>query len=74
MSVISHSMEIQTRAVLCESCIDFDSVPNLKRVFSGPATKPFEGVASFHQQIQYYRKHFNLVVSVIHSYLLLEHS
>ena len=71
VSVISQSMEIQTRAVLHDSGIDFDSVPNLKRVFSGPATKPFEGVASFHQQIQYCRKHFSLVVSVFHSYLLL---
>lgn len=66
LSVISQSMETQTRAVLCESGIDFDSVPNLERVFSGPATKPFEGVSSFHQQMQYYRKHFNLVVSILH--------
>ena len=73
VSAISQSMEVQTHAVLRESGIDFDSVPNLKEVFSGPATKPFEGLASFHQQILYYRKHFNLVVSVFHPYLLLKH-
>lgn len=72
LSVISQSMEMQTCAVLHESGIDFDSVPNLERVFSGPATKPFEGVASFHQQMQYYRKHFNLVVSVFHSCVFRE--
>ena len=49
VSVIPQSMEMQTRAVLCESGIDFVSVPNIKGVFSGPATKPFERVASFHQ-------------------------
>ena len=74
LTVVSQSMETQTRAVLHESGIDFDSVPNLKMVFSGPASKPFEKVASFHQQLQYYRKHFDLVVSVVHSYPLLEHS
>ena len=73
LTVVSQSMETQTRDVLHESGIDFDTVPNLKMVFSGPASKPFEKVASFHQQLQYYRKHFDLVVSVsiVRAFLLI---
>ncbi len=35
----------------------------LEEIFSGPITKPFEGLTSFKCQLQYYRKHFSLIVS-----------
>ena len=42
LSVISQSMEMQTHAVLHESGIDFDSVPNLERVFLGLQPNPLK--------------------------------
>lgn len=34
-------------------------------IFSGSITKPFAGLASFHLQLEYYRKNYNLIVSCI---------
>ena len=65
VAVVSDSLLSQTRAALRVSGIDPDSVPGLTDIISGPTTKPFQGVTSFHQQLQYFRKHFNLIVSMI---------
>ena len=52
VAVVSDSLQSQTRATLHVSGIDPDSVPGLTDIFSAPTTKPFQGVTSFHQQLQ----------------------
>ena len=64
---VSQTLEAQSNAALVRSGIDPASIPGLKEVFSGPATKPFEGLSSFHQQLQYCRKHFIFIVSELRS-------
>ena len=51
------------RAVLHANGVNPESISGLEEVFSGATTKPFEGLQSFHQQLQYCRKHFDFVVS-----------
>ena len=63
VSFVTQTLESQTHAALCSHGIDSTSIRGLNELFSGPATKPFEGITSFHQQVQYCRSNFNLVVS-----------
>lgn len=65
VTFVSKALESQTRAVLHLNGVDPDSVSGLEEVYDGAATKPFEGLQSFYQQIQYCSKHFNLIVSNI---------
>ena len=60
---VTHTLQAQTHATLQTHGIDPDSVSGLRDVFTGPATKPFEGLTTFHQQLQYCRTMFNLIVS-----------
>ena len=64
VTVVIDSLQSQTNCALRANGIHPDSIHELTSVFSGPTTKPFQGVTSFHQQIQYCRNHFNLVVSI----------
>lgn len=56
---VTECLESQTRRILDSSGIDSSLIDG---VFSGPVTKPFEGLTSFNNQVNYYRKHFNLIV------------
>ena len=42
-------------------------ITSLESIFEDPVVKPFDGISSFYQQIQYCRHHFNLVVRHIRS-------
>ena len=63
VSFVTQTLETQTHAVLSTHGIVPASITGLDAVFSGPATKPFEGLNSFHEQLQYCRNNFNFVVS-----------
>ena len=63
---VSQTLQSQTQAVLTSHGITFDSIPGLDAVFNGPAAKPFDGLYSFHNQLQYCRNHFHLIVSYLH--------
>ena len=61
---VTQTLGSQTRAVLQSHGIEPESISGLDDVFTGPATKPFDGLTSFHQQLQYCRSTFNLIVSL----------
>ena len=63
VTFISGTLESQTRATLRANGVSSQLMSGLEEVFSGPATKPFAGLQSFHQQLQYCRKHFDFIVS-----------
>ena len=52
---VTHTLASQTNAALRTQGIEPNSISGLDEVFSGPTTKPFEGLTSFHQQMQYCR-------------------
>ena len=53
----------QVTTVLAQMDVQLSVLPQVEKVFSSAITKPFEGLMSFHQQLQYYRRNFNFVVS-----------
>lgn len=63
VSFVTQTLESQTHSLLHAHGIEPTSISGLDNVFCGPATKPFEGLTSFHQQLQYCRQNFNFVVS-----------
>lgn len=62
IDVVSQSLKSQIRQILNSSGVDQEITSMVEDVFSCSATKPFGGLTSFHQQLQYYRNHFNLIV------------
>lgn len=48
--------------VLESTNVDQDILSAIDDVFNSPVTKPFNGVKSFYQQLQYCKKNFNFVV------------
>lgn len=66
VTFVSGTLESQTRAVLHANGVNPESISGLKEVFSGAATTPFKDLQSFHQQLQYCRKHFNFIVSYMY--------
>ncbi len=64
VTFVTQSLESQTRALLVKSGASSDMLAGVKNVFSGPVTKPFDGIQSFHQQLQYCRKYLNLIASL----------
>ena len=63
ITFVTKTIESQANAVLRTHGIEPTSISGLDEVFSGPATKPFEGLTSFHQQVQYCRANLDFVVS-----------
>ena len=61
---VTEGLKSQTQMVLENHGIKPESIiiNDLDNVFTGPVTKPFQGLTSFHQQLQYCRSMFNLVV------------
>ena len=65
VSFVGNTMKQQTNAVLRANDIDPSSITGLSDVFAGPTTIPFDGLTSFHQQLQYCRKNFNFIVRAL---------
>lgn len=62
---VTESLQNQIRTVLQSNGIDEESISGFNEVFKCSVTKPFNGLTSFHQQLQYYRRHFNFIVWII---------
>ena len=60
---VTQSLKAQAHAVLQSQGVEPDSISSLDDVFTAPATTPFEGLSSFHQQLQYCHSMLNLIVS-----------
>ena len=52
----------KTHDVLAKNEVDTAVISKVAGIFSSAITKPFEGLHSFHHQLQYYLHHFNLIV------------
>ena len=59
---VTHTIEGDIKTVLQSNGINPENITDLDEVFRGPVTKPFDGLASFHQQLKYCREHFNFIV------------
>lgn len=59
----------ETRSLLAENEIDSSIMSRLSDIFSSPVTEPYRGLSSFCNQLQYFRKHFGLIVSNKVTYL-----
>lgn len=60
---ISQSLKHEVCDALKEGQISEDIIHRVENVFlRSKATNPFEGLQSFHNQISYYKSHFNLIV------------
>ena len=53
----------KTSSILVNNGIDTRVITEVEESFSSAITKPFEGLHSFHHQMQYYLQLFNLIVS-----------
>ena len=62
---ITQALKQQTQYILQANGVAQTTISALDEVFGNCITKPFEGLTSFHQQLQYYRCHFNLIVSYV---------
>ena len=71
MNFACSTLETKIRAKLSASNVDSEIISSLSEIFRGPIMKPFDGIASFYQQLQYCRQHFNLVVSYVSTLTLL---
>ena len=60
---VVESLRTQTNSVLSNAGVDLLSKVN--EVFNSSNTRPFEGLTSFHHQLQYYKDYFNFIVSHI---------
>lgn len=60
---ITQALKQQTQYILQANGVAQTTISAVDEVFSNCVTKPFEGLTSFYQQLQYYRSHFNLIVS-----------
>ena len=63
VAFVSATLKAQTQKLLCDSGISSEILDGIEEVFESPITRPFEGLESFHKQLQYYCKHFNFIVS-----------
>lgn len=63
ISTISFSLKEEMSEILRSHQVDKETIALAEGVFTGCATKPFEGLTTFQKQLQYYRDHFNLIVS-----------
>lgn len=70
ISFVTQTLESQTHSVLQANGIVPSMISGLSDVFNGPCTQPFQGLTSFHQQLQYCRNNFNFIVSMMHAHAL----
>lgn len=66
VSFVVNTLKRQTHDVIRANGLDTTSIVGLSNIFDGPATRPFDGLTSFYQHLQYCRKNFNLIVRIIH--------
>lgn len=59
---VTHSLRDKTNHVLQSKNLDEQTLSAVNNVFKSPITEPFDGVSSFHQQLQYCRRHLDFVV------------
>ena len=62
---VVESLRTQTNSVLSNAGVDLSTLSKVDEVFSSSNTRPFEGLTSFHHQVQYYKDYFNFIVSHI---------
>lgn len=63
VDLITESLKSRLHQVLVSKNVDEDTISTtIDNVFDSPVTRPFDGVMSFHQQLQYCRKNFDFVV------------
>ena len=65
---VAQSLRDQASLILSSNGVDSEVVQSITNIFNGYITRPFQGLTSFHQQLQYYRQHFNLIVSYFNLY------
>ena len=63
VDTVTQALKHQTQCTLAGRGVDQPTISSLDEVFASCVAKPFQGLLSFHQQLQYYRSHFNFVVS-----------
>ena len=60
---VTKTLRDQSRQTLLSQNADQQTMLAVDDVFlTNPVTKPFDGVSTFHQQLQYCRRHFDFVV------------
>ncbi len=67
---MTQSLKDHTHHILSNNCrLDVDCLDGvLAKIddsFINSVSKPFDGLSTFHQQIQYYKEHFNFIVSLM---------
>ena len=62
-NLVGQSLEDQVCHELTSTGVDSIIISRVEAIFKGFIVKPFKGLTSFHQQLQYYRRNFNLIVS-----------
>lgn len=62
MDFVIQQLHSQTCDVLTSNGVETTTIAQIKEIFSSDYTKPFEGLTTFYQQLQYYQRHFNFVV------------
>ena len=55
----------ETHSILQQSEVDDSVIQQVGNLFSGFLVKPFERVETFHEQLQYYRDHLGLILSLL---------
>ena len=61
---VTQTLECRTHLILQANGIVPSTLAGLSDVFSGPSTRPFEGLTSFHQQLQYCHVNLGFIVSL----------
>lgn len=60
---VSTLLKEEARTILRANEVESSVVAQISDIFSSSITKPFAGLDSFHQQLEYYKKNYNLIVS-----------
>ena len=63
LQYVSQSLCDKIQAILTSNEIDPAILSQVKQVFDSPICSHFEGLTSFHQQLQFFKDHFVLIVS-----------
>lgn len=62
---LTQMLEKKTHSILQQSEVDDSVIQQVGNLFSGFLVRPFERLETFHQQLQYYRDHLGLIVSLL---------
>ena len=64
ISFVVQLLRERCSAILAGGEVEPSLVSHLEELFCFSLVKPFDGLMSFSQQLQYYREHFTLIVSI----------